>query len=122
MWQCRFACRFAWSLYKLTASPVSWCVWYVVAYLNCVQTKAYTFLFQPKTNPAYPEVDFEYEEQKQPLDEWQELQAESEKQIGDHDNPDCFGWTVMNVCITKHITSAVKAVVAAAGVEILGEH
>ena len=79
-------------------------------------------LSQPKVNSAYSEVDFEYVEQKRQLDDWQELQAESEKQCGDHDNPDCFGWTLMNVCITKHITSAVKAVVAAAGVEILGRH
>lgn len=85
-------------------------------------TGACMFLGQPKVDPANPKVDFAYEEQnQQQLDERQELQVESADQCGDHDNPDCFSWTLMNVCITKHITAAVKAVVAAAGVEILGE-
>ena len=75
---------------------------------------------QPKVDPSNPKVDFEYVEQKQQLDEWQQLQAESDDVCGDHDNPDCLSWTLMNVCITKQVTAAMKSVVAAAGVEILG--
>ena len=53
---------------------------------------------------------------------WGEMEEEDgEGRREDHNNPDCFSWCLMNLCITKVVQGAVRSIINTAGMEIIGE-
>lgn len=49
------------------------------------------------------------------------VRSESVDHEHDPNNPNCFAWCLMNLCIAKMLQSAIRKVLNAASLEVLGE-
>ena len=50
------------------------------------------------------------------------IRSESVDHEHDPNNPNCFAWCLMNLCISKILQSAIRKVLNTAGLEVLGEY
>ena len=49
------------------------------------------------------------------------IRSESVDHDHDPNNPNCFAWCLMNLCISKILQSSIRKILNIAGLEVLGE-
>ena len=49
------------------------------------------------------------------------IRSESVDHDHDPNNPNCFAWCLMNLCISKILQSSIRKILNTAGLEVLGE-